>query len=183
MSDLAPSHALGGAQPRTVAHGSLRLTETPSTALASLSARRGCGAPPFALPAPGTWIAAGALNVIWTGPGQYMVEGPGLAHTDFAARIAALAAGWSVTEQTDAWVVIAVDGPPEPLLARLVNVDPARMGPGQACRTVIEHMPVFLVRRAVDRLDILGMRSAAGSLWHRLEATAGRLGMDGIDSA
>ena len=36
-------------------------------------------------------------------------------------------------------------------------------------------MSVFVIRRSEDRLAVLGMRSAAGTLWHVLDAAAKRL--------
>ncbi|WP_296374647.1 hypothetical protein [Yoonia sp.] len=50
----------------------------------------------------------------------------------------------------------------------------ARLGPGQATRTVLDHMGVFVLRSAHDRLAILGARSAAGSLWHAISGAAAR---------
>lgn len=183
MPDLKPITALGGATPRTAAHGVLTIEENAGLALASLALRRGAARPaPFGLdlPGPGGWTAGGANAAFWTGPDQWMVEGPGRAGDDFAAELAAACPGCSVTEQTDgfaAFEVRSTDGaaPVLALMAKLVNLDPARLPPGSATRTGLEHMSVFVIRRAPDRLAVLGMRSAAASLWHALDAAARRL--------
>lgn len=184
MTDLVAVTALGGSAPATARFGALGLAETPDLALASLALREGA-APPvlpdLVLPGPGGWAAGGDLAAFWTGPGQWMIEGPGRAEADFAGEIATLAPGAAVTEQTDAWVAFDIAstagaGPILRLMEKLVNIDVAGFGSGRATRTGLEHMSVFLVRRAEDRLGVLGMRSAAGSLWHALTTAAARQG-------
>lgn len=184
MTDLVAVTALGAAAPATARFGALELAEDPGLALASLALRDGAtppGLPGLVLPGPGGWAQGAELAAFWTGPGQWMIEGPGLAETDFAGRVAALAPGASVTEQTDAWVAFDIasaggEGPILRLMEKLVNIDLAGFGPGRATRTGLEHMSVFVIRRAADRLTVLGMRSAAGSLWHALGAAAARQG-------
>lgn len=183
MPDLLSACAPGAAAPRQARCGALVLGENTALALASLALRRGQDLPALgslALPGPGGWAEADGIAAFWTGPGQWMVEGPGLAETDFAARVQSAAPGASVTEQTDGFVTfeIASDAGPAPveaLLSHLVNVDPAQFGPGRATRTGLEHMSVFVLRRAADRMALMGMRSAATSLWHVLETAAKRL--------
>lgn len=183
MPELKPLTALGTAEPRRARLGGLTIAEDPDLALASLALRRDGAAPaPFglALPGPGEWRGAAGAAAFWTGPGQWMIEAPGRAGEDFAAAVKAEAPGASVTEQTDGWVAfeIAADAGAAPLhalLERLVNLDLSRFGPGSATRTHLEHMSVCVIRRAETRCAILGMRSAAGSLWHALEQAAKRL--------
>ncbi len=187
MHDLAPTTALGGTIAATNCFGSLSLSEVPMHALASLAQRTGSTAPELPglpLPAPGRWTQGGELAALWIGPGQWMIERPGQAGVDFAARIAALARGASVTEQTDAWVMFDVTSSAgaEPilrLLERLVNLDPARLEPGAATRTGLGHQSVFVIRRATDRLSVLAMRSFAGSTWQILTNAAARLCREG----
>jgi sarcosine oxidase subunit gamma len=163
--------------------GPLTLTENADLALASLARRRGGATPaPFglALPEPGTWAEGDGIAAFWTGPDQWMVEAPGRAAEDFAAALAAEAPGASVTEQTDGWTAVEIAsaegaGPIERLLGKLVNLDLGDFGPGRARRTGFEHMGVFVIRRAADRVAILGARTSAGSLWHAVEAAAGRI--------
>ncbi|MDK3018931.1 sarcosine oxidase subunit gamma [Pseudodonghicola flavimaris] len=183
MSDLKPISALGAAAPRLLTLGTLTLRENPGLGLASLALRRGGTAPsPFGLtlPDPGGWAASGAYAAFWTGPDQWMIEAEGRGEEDFAAALKAEAPGCSITEQTDGWVAfeitsVAGGAPLSRLMEKLVNVDAAGFGPGHATRTGLEHMSVFLIRRAEDRLAIIGMRTLAGSLWHAIETAAGRL--------
>lgn len=183
MPDLTPVTALGGDTPRGLVLGALEIEENADLALASLALRRGAARPaPFglALPGPGGWAASGPVSAFWTGPDQWMVEAPGRAGSDFAAELAQLSPGCAVTEQTDgfaAFEIRSASGEPAllALMAKLVNLDPARFPAGTTTRTGLEHMSVFAIRRAPDRLAILGMRSAAGSLWHALERAASHL--------
>lgn len=187
MPDLKPITALGGATARIVTHGALTLEENAGLALASLALRRGGAEPdPFglALPGPGLWTENDVAAALWTGPGQWLVEGPGRAESDFAAEVASACPGCSVTEQTDGFAAFEVrsaagEAPILALMAKLVNLDPARFGPGTATRTGLDHMSVFVIRRAADRLVVIGMRSAAGTLWHALETAAARLAEPG----
>jgi sarcosine oxidase subunit gamma len=181
--DLKPINALGGSAARTVTHGALTLEENTSLALASLALRRGSAEPaPFGLdlPGPGLWASNDTAAALWTGPAQWLLEAPGRAETDFAAEVSVACPGCSVTEQTDGFVAFEVrsaadEAPILALMAKLVNLDPYRFGPGTATRTGLEHMSVLVIRRAADRLAVLGMRSAAATLWHALETAAERL--------
>lgn len=183
MSDLKPITALGGAVPRAQSFGALSIVENSGLALASLARRRGAAQPApmgLSLPGPGGWTGAAELAAFWTGPDQWMVEAEGRAEADFAGALMAAAPGCSVTEQTDGWVAfevssVAGDMPIRRLMEKLVNVDAAGFGPGSATRTGLEHMSVFLIRRAEDRLAVIGMRTLAGALWHALETAATRL--------
>ncbi len=164
-------------------HGALTITEHASRALASLALRRNAAEPhPFglSLPGPGLWSAGQGMAAFWTGPHQWMIEAEGRAQDDFAHDLKTHAPGCSVTEQTDGWVCYEITSgrgaaPIHDLLAKLVNIDAADFGPGRATRTGLEHMSVFVIRRAQDRLAILGMRSSAGSLWHAVETAAERV--------
>jgi sarcosine oxidase subunit gamma len=109
-----------------------------------------------------------------------MVEAEGQAAEDFAREVQERAPGTSVTEQTDGWVAFEIAsskgaGPLKALIRKLVNLDADVFEPGHATRTGLEHMSVFVIRRAEDRLAVIGMRSSAGSLWHAITAAAARL--------
>lgn len=183
MPDLKPLTALGGSTARTVAYRALTLEENSGLALASVALRRGATEPtPFglSLPGPGRWASNDPAAALWTGPGQWLIEGLGQAETDFAAEVAAACPGCSVTEQTDGFAAFEIrsaagEAPILALMAKLVNLDPSRFDPGTATRTGLEHMSVFIIRRAADRLAVIGMRSAAGTLWHALETAVRRL--------
>lgn len=183
MSELKPITALGGKAARSIRNGVFSLEENPGLALASLALRSGAARPaPFGLdlPGPGGWTTNGAVSAFWTGPDQWMIEAADRAADDFAAELAGQCPGCSVTEQTDGFAAFelrSVSGEPAigALMARLVNLDPARFPPGSATRTGLEHMSAFVIRRAPDHLAVLGMRSAAGTLWHALETAVSRL--------
>lgn len=183
MTDLAAITALGGATPASRRFGALLIEENSAMALASLALRQGAAQPTpagLALPAPGGWAGDSNLAAFWTGPDQWMIEGPGRADEDFAAAMALAGPGCSVTEQTDGFVVFEITSSGgaallEALVSRLVNVDLAVFVPGSAIRTGFEHMSVFVIRRASDRMGFMAMRSAAGSVWHALTGAAARL--------
>ena len=122
----------------------------------------------------GTQVAA-----FWTGPDQWMIEAPGNAESDFAARLRAEAPGHSVTEQTDGWVAFDLDTASAARLMRLTerlcDLPPERLDIGSAQRTGLHHMSVFVLRLSGSELRIWGIRSLAGSLWHALETAALRL--------
>jgi heterotetrameric sarcosine oxidase gamma subunit len=171
VTDLTPICALGAAKPQSRSIGALSLTENSDLGLASLALRRGTARPDIGLilPGPGGWAQGGGIAAFWTGPEQWMVEFPGRAGEDVAARLAG--PGLSVTEQTGGFAAFEIAAPEPALLElaeRLVNVDPDRLTPGRATRTVFHHLGVFVIRRAADRLAVLGMRSAAGSIWQGL---------------
>lgn len=155
MTDLAPLCALGSRTPRVVTFGAIRIAENPDLVLTSVIL------PGADLPEPGCW----SDGAFWTGPDQWMLERPA-------------SEGGITTDQTDAWAVFEIEAN-EPallrLLEKLVNIDLSRFGPGHATRTGLEHMSVFVVRRSVTHIAIFAMRSAAGSVWHALEAAARRI--------
>ncbi len=183
MTDLTPVTALGDATARQARFGALRLAERPDVGLASLALRKGGSAPaPFGLvlPGPGKAVFGEKASAYWTGPDQWMIEVPGQGTGDFAAALREVAPGVSITEQTDGFTVFEVTSDSggasiDALMAKLVNVDPAALGPGRATRTGLHHMTVFLVRRSQDRLDVIAMRSFARALWHALSVAAERL--------
>lgn len=183
MTDLTPITALGGSAPAVHQFGPLRISENPDVALASLALRRGATRPTpmgLELPGPGQWVAGNGMAAFWTGPDQWMIEAEGRATEDFAAALAVEASGCSITEQTDAWTVFEIvsengDAPIRALMEKLVNLDAGAFGPGSATRTGLHHMSAYVIRRADDRLAIIGMRSMAAALWHALDETAERL--------
>lgn len=187
MTDLAPITALGASAPQSRHFGALTISENADLALASLTLRRGASQPvPFGvtLPGPGDWIAGDGISAFWTGPDQWMIEAPGRADEDFAATLRLQAPGCSVTEQTDGWVAFEItsaggDAPIRALMEKLVNIDTKTFGAGRATRTGLEHMGVFAIRRAADRLAIMGARSAAASLWQALATAVAQ--MEGME--
>ncbi len=178
---LKPLSALGREFLSVETIGPVTLSEDMDTALASLASRRGreaevaelaaqAGIP---LPGPGQAGSEGAWGAFWVSPEMWMVEAPYGTHEDIAAHLKPIfGEAASITEQTDAWARFEVTGPLEPLFERLCNLDLDRFGPGSATRTVIEHLGVYAIRRAPDRMTLLGPRSSADSLHHALVTAA-----------
>ncbi len=81
----------------------------------------------------------------------------------------------AVTDQTDAWAVVAVagDGAVD-VLARLVPIDLrlVHFKSGHTARTMLGHMSVAISRTGDDTFEIMAMRSMAGTLVHELETAA-----------
>jgi sarcosine oxidase subunit gamma len=118
--------------------------------------------------------------MFWAGPDQWMAVAEGRAETDFADELSTLCPLCSITEQTDGFVLFEISSeagevPIHALMSKLVNLDPTRLCAGSATRTGLEHMSVFVIRRSPAHLAVLGMRSAAASLWHALETAVSRL--------
>jgi sarcosine oxidase subunit gamma len=178
---LAPLFPLGGRTPRVETIGPVRVEERMDVALASLAARLGreaeveakAGEAGIPLPGPGRAEQGATWGAFWLGPSQWMIEAPFASHEDVVARLKPVFGdAGSITEQTDAWARLDVEGPLAPLMERLCNLDLAAFGPGSATRTLMEHMGVLAVRRAPDRLTLLVGRSSAGSLHHALVTAA-----------
>ena len=178
---LKPLSALGREFLSVETIGPVTLTEDMDTALASLASRLGheaevadlaarAGVP---LPEPGQAASQGDWGAFWVGPGMWMIEAPYGTHEDIAAHLKPIfGEAASITEQTDAWARFEVTGPLQPLFERLCNLDLWRFGPGSATRTVIEHLGVYAIRRAPNRMTLLGARSSADSLHHALVTAA-----------
>jgi sarcosine oxidase subunit gamma len=175
--------ALGTVAPRVATFGALTVVESVDVARASLALRKGAARPTpmgLTLPEPSGWVETGGVAAFWTGPDQWMIEANGRALDDFAAELGSQAPGCSVTEQTDGFVSFEMTSntgpaPIERLLEKLVNIDLGNFPAGRATRTAFEHMAIFVIRRAENRVAVIGMRSAAGSLWHAVSATAARI--------
>ncbi|MEM8732087.1 MAG: sarcosine oxidase subunit gamma [Pseudomonadota bacterium] len=180
MAEIFATNAFGAPEPREAVVGSVTLRERMDIALASVALRADAARPaPFGLtlPEPGFFAESESANAIWMAPGHWLIEGPGRAELDFAAEVESAAPGCSVTEQTDGWVILDLEGPEgdlEQLRERLVNLPAETLSPGKATRSLVHHMSVLLIRRSPDRLSVMGMRSMAGSLWHALHGTAER---------
>lgn len=183
MHKLKPMTALGADVPRVETIGNLTITENPDLALASLAARQGQaqgvekalkGALSLALPGPGKSTRAAAHAAFWMGPEQWMVVAPQDKHELLAGELKSIVDDkGSVTEQTDGWCCFDVTGPGLAALFERLSPAPLRqMARGDAIRTTLEHLGVFLWVQAEDRVAVLAPRSSAGSLHHALAAAA-----------
>jgi sarcosine oxidase subunit gamma len=177
---LTPMTALGAHQPRTVTIGPVTITESFDLALASVAVRAGqdltvlaqaAGVP---LPGPATCQPGAPYSAFWVAPGLWFVEAPYASHEDIAGRMQAIfGAAASVTEQTDAWVILDLVAPDlTPLLERLSAVDFAAAPDGHSTRTVIDHLGVYLVKQHRGAARLYGPRSSAESLFHALKTAA-----------
>jgi heterotetrameric sarcosine oxidase gamma subunit len=131
---------------------------------AAMEARLG-----VALTGPGEWAEGAGWRVVWTGLGQWFVEGEG-------DLVEALAEDAAVTEQGDGWAAFRLEGAgAEDVLARLVPVDPdgSAFGEGRVARTALRHVACALSRDAAG-FEIMVMRSFAATAAHEIvEAMAG----------
>lgn len=101
--------------------------------------------------------------VTWFGHGVWLVKG----------RVSVR--GAAVTDQSDAWAVVAVSGArAEDVLARLVPVDlrAAVFQKNHVAKTMLAHMSVTIVRTGPAAFEIMAMRSMAKTLVHDLEVAA-----------
>ena len=127
--------------------------------------------------------AAGALEIIWTGPAQWLAIEAGrddVARFGFARDLAArLGAAASVTDLTGARAVLRLAGPAvRETLAKLVPIDPDEtvFPPGGAALTVAGHVGVTLWRPTAEAWDIACYRSFGESLAHDLLEAAAEFG-------
>lgn len=181
MTDLTPMTALGDTAPRVATYGPLTLSENDGLALASLALAGGKVPAPFGivLPDAGRMTCNDGYGAFWTSPNQWMVMAEGQAHSDFAARVEAVAESAFVTEQTGGWAafeIVSASGRQsiDDLMAKLVNLDPIQFGEEAATRTGLHHQSVYVLRPDEHRLTILGMRSSSSSLWHVIDSAARR---------
>ncbi|MFN4202960.1 MAG: sarcosine oxidase subunit gamma [Tabrizicola sp.] len=182
MASLQPLTALGKREATTVTHGPLTISERTDVALASVAARKGriadlsaaarkAGVP---LPDPARHQSGTPWSAFWVAPEMWFVEGPHATHELIADLLkSALGDAASVTEQTDAWVVFDLAATDlAPLMERLCNVDFPTVPAGYATRTAMEHLGVYMVKRAPGAVRLYGPRSSAESLLHALETAA-----------
>lgn len=180
MHDLSPLCALGGTDPRVDTVAGVTLTENPGLALASVAARmrheEACRAHladllGTAAPDPGKTVLHDPEASFWMGPDQWMVGAPLATHEDLAAQLKTRFGDTaSITDQTDAWVCFDMRGDGiEDVIRLCANIDIDRMQTGDAWRTVIHYMGVYVLRRdPANWLRLLGPRSSAASLHHAL---------------
>ena len=172
--------ALGAQEPLVATVGPLTITERADVALASVAARRGqdltsparaAGVP---LPGPLRHAEGETYGAFWVAPEMWFVTAPFASHEDIAGHMQAVfGAAASVTEQTDAWVILDLAAKDlAAVLERLCNVDFRAAPADHATRTVIDHLGVYLIKQGPGAARILGPRSSAESLVHALKVAA-----------
>ncbi|MCX7888708.1 MAG: sarcosine oxidase subunit gamma [Rhodobacteraceae bacterium] len=168
MVSLIAKSALDGLVPLT--EGNVTLTDWDPGTVTSLSPMRGQEAKVEAAlrsaglgwPGPNATVASGDRAILRTGVGQAFLIG------SLPLRLEGLAA---MTDQTDGWAALELDGPgATDVLARLVAVDlrMAAFAPGQVLRTGLTHMMSILWRTGPATFRILVFRSMAQTAVHEI---------------
>jgi sarcosine oxidase subunit gamma len=120
-----------------------------------------------AFPAPGEFHVLGTAQIVWAGRGMAFLFDPAEGQVDGLHGVAA------VTDQSDGWAGLRLSGPDAvDVLARLVPLDLAQMPPRASARSLLNHLPLLLIR-GDDGFELWSYRSMAGTLLHEL-ATAMR---------
>ncbi|MBB4302408.1 sarcosine oxidase subunit gamma [Rhodobium orientis] len=165
----------------------LRLTEVTDLAIVSLAPPLGQEAALAAAfkdaygadwPAPGetTTSANGDTRFLGIAGDQIFALFPrpaGLASRAVAEKLGDAA---YLTEQSDNWVLLRLDGPPTlAVLERMIPLDLAQFHVGTVARTLMEHLGVSLLREAPDRFLLMSASSSASSFLHALETAIGNV--------
>ncbi len=110
--------------------------------------------------------ASESARAIWAGAGIALV---------MDGKMPDLAGQAAVTDQSDAWTIVAINGAgTEDVLARLVPIDLRRstFKTGHTARTLIGHMTGSVSRTGAQGFEIMVMRSMAKTLVHDLTRAA-----------
>ncbi|AVO36257.1 sarcosine oxidase subunit gamma [Pukyongiella litopenaei] len=171
MAELIAKTPCDGLLPLQI--GGVRLTEVPPAALTLISPWPGRdraldavlrAAHDLGLPGPGRATGRSGKRAIWFGRGQILLAGPD--------PDAALAEHAALSDQSDGWAVVDLEGDAAPVvLARLVPVDlrPTVFRRGHTARTQLGQLHVSLTRLGVRRWRIMAFRSMAHTLVHELQ--------------
>lgn len=164
-----------GLLPRKI--GALTLSEVDPGHLTALSPFKGSGlgealkaAHGMALPAPNRATGKAGARALWFGHAHYLLMGP--------PPDPALADHAAVTDISDAWAVVQLDGAGvTDALARVTPVDlrASQFRRGHTARTDLRHMHASITNVADEAFIIMVFRSMARTLVHDL-ATA----MEGV---
>lgn len=149
-----------------ITHGRVEVTEVLPERLISVAPYAGKSKPTSAKLKEQVGAGLSAVNrragaVTWFGHGTWLVAG--------AVALDGLAA---VTDQSDAWAVVALSGAgAEDVLARLVPVDLRAQvfKTNHVAKTMLGHMSVTITRTGAHAFEIMVMRSMAQTLVHDLD--------------
>lgn len=134
----------------------------------------------IALPEAPRRMTGSDVAVMGLGPGVWLASKEATGN-DFAPVLKALLAGTaSISDQSDAYVVLRLEGPGlREVLAKLVPIDlhERAFAPGDVAETLAAHIGVILWRLANDGADLpvfelAVSRSYAASLYHALSMAA-----------
>lgn len=178
--ELIAKSPCAGLLPMTIGGLSLR-EETPDhiTSLAPYRGRQAAlgqalqAAHGMGYPAPNRATGKAGSRAVWFGRDMALLIGP--------APDATLAEHAALSDQSDAWAVVLLEGAQaEDVLARLVPVDLRRQvfKRGHTARSELKHMMASVTRTGAQVFQIMVMRSMAQTLVHDLktamEAVAAR---------
>ncbi len=170
MAELIAKGPLSGQAPVVTAAGTL--SEMPLGPMTSLQPFAGKlavlskalkKAHGVGFPGPGQSLSANGVSVIWAGREQAFLLG--------ATADPSLATLAAVTDQSDGWAVMLLQGPKgAAALARLCPLDlrPGSFPVGQVARSQLQHVPA-LIQRTAAGFQIMVFRSMARTAWHELE--------------
>ena len=171
MAELKARTPCEGLLPLSI--GTVEATEVAPGRITSIMPRQGAEAAlslalkashGMAFPAPNRATGKAAARAVWTGRNQAMLIGP--------EPDAALAAHAALTDQSDGWAVVRLQGAGAvDVLARLVPIDlrPAQFKRGHTARTMLGHMPASITRVGDTAFQVMVFRSMAVTLVHELK--------------
>ncbi len=112
-------------------------------------------------PAPGEVVTLQGIDLVWAGRELAFAFGDDLPD--------GLDAHGALSDQSDGWCGFALQGTgAEALLARRLPFDLRKMASPASARSVLDHLPVLVLRRASDRFEIWVWRSMVQSALARL---------------
>lgn len=169
MPELIAKSALSGHAPLTLQATTLAEGQAaPITSIAPFPGRmaqvNAALAPlGLAFPAPNTQAINGEARLLWTGRDQAFLIG-----TQAPAGLADHAA---LTDQTDGWAILTLQGPAATdALMRPVPLDlrATAFPVGRTARAPLNHMQAILTRTGQDAFEIMVFRSMARTAWAEL---------------
>ena len=170
MVSLIAKHALSGQAPLALQDLHFQIEDLgPITSIAPFNGQESAlnavleAGHGLRFPVPNTSTQQAVAKLLWSGRGQALVVG--------VAPDARLAAHAAVTDQSDGWVTLGLEGArAEAVLARLVAVD-LRLTAcpvGASLRAQVQHIPALIHRAAPQVFHIMVMRSFGQSAWHEV---------------
>lgn len=175
---LMPAPVLGGVD---MSIGTNRIRERDDLALVSVATPQGGHAAltkalksAFKLQMPSATESAGGddMRALCTAPDQMLLIFPHDTPDAEPFVQAKLKGAGYTTDQTDAYVVLEIEGPDAlAALERLCPVDIHPMPEGGFARTVMEHMGATVLRLGPTRFQLLAASSSAKSFLHAVEVS------------
>lgn len=166
MVDLKETSPCAGLLPVQIGQTALReVPQTPVWSVAPFAQQHKAVAGALktvglSLPEAGGVVKNGEASVLWFGHDQMLVMG--------VASLPPMPA--AVSDQSDGWTCVRIQGQAVDVLARLAPVD-LRHETG-VVRTLIGHMTAVIIAREAGAFDVMVMRSMAKTLVHDLTVAA-----------